>query len=447
MVWVCLLCPDGVSPPAWVTEELRTCGFSFEVASLSQPKALPPASLFVVLGNSLWTEDEGTALAVQLGVNPLAVFVFPYDEVCPLPDAKRRMLWRSFLASLAPPTRTVIPFPVIPTRRVLLYPEDHGVLREALARVDIPAVFFPSFTLVRRGVDFYVRPYDVLVGACILIPSFREEPPLPIPQEVLETRRVVDLVHLPQVLGISPVRRKRLVVLVPAPHPYPEDWERIFALMSLPAQGMEVVVLAEDIFVAREGFEEAFRKARESGVIFEKLSLSRVTLSPSPDMRRIIVQYVPENDPIPVRLEAHFLVPVARKTLTLPPFETVFMSDREVSLEIPENPQFPPCATNIPGVFVARGDVADLVAAVTSYLREKRVAGEGRVVVDTDRCALCLTCLRSCPVGAIVLSGELKRCIAVNAALCVRCGVCAGLCPAKALRFEVVRGVLGHYRL
>lgn len=446
MAQVYILCPDRVSPPPWIAEELEKSGHSFEVVPCEGARAFPPSSLFVVLGSSLWTEDEVTELAAGLGCSPLAVFVFPYEEVRNLPEAKCRMLWRNFLASLAPPRMKVAACFVTPTRRVLLYPEDEA-LREAFARVGIPTVSFASFLLSRRGVDFHVLPQDTLVGACVLIPSLREEPPLPIPQEVLDTRRVVDLSRLPQVLGLSTVRKKRLVVLVPAPHPYPEDWQRIFALMSLPPQGMEVVVLAEDIFVAHEGFEEAFRKARENGVIFEKLPLSRVMLAPSSDMRRVVVEYLPEKDPFPVRLEAHFLVPVARKTFLLPPFASVFVSDREILLEVPQNPSLPPFATNVPGVFVARGDTSALVAAVASYLEERKALAEGRVVVDEERCALCLTCLRSCPVGAIGLSGELKRRIVVHEALCVRCGVCAGLCPAKALSFEVVRSVLGSRSL
>lgn len=433
--------------PSWIAEELREASFSFEVVTSGEARTFPSSSLLVVLGNSLWTEERIAEFALQLGVNPLAVHVFPYEEISALPTMRRQMLWRSFLRSLAPPQREVTPRWVTPTWRVLLYPGDSDTLSRAFSRVGIPVVSFPSLLLSRKGVDFHVAPHDIFVGACVLIPSLQEEPPLEIPEEVLETQRVVPLARLSQVLGVASLRKMCLVLLVPSPHPYPEDWESIFALASLPPQGVEVVVLAEDIFVAHEGFEEAFRKARESGVIFEKLPLSRVRLSPSSDMRRVVVEYIPEKDPFPVRLEAHLLVPVARRRFLLPPFAEVFRSDREVTLEIPENPNLPPFATNIPGVFVAKGDVEALVTAVSSYLREGKVLEEGRVIVDAERCALCLTCLRSCPVGAIELSGNLKRCIAVNGALCTRCGICAGLCPAGAITFEVVRCGFGNHRM
>ncbi len=433
--------------PSWMAEELREASFSFEVLTPGEVRTFPPSSLLVVLGNSLWTEENIAEFALRLGVNPLAVHVFPYEEISALPERKCHLLWRSFLRSLTPPHRAITLQRVTPTRRVLLYPGDSDTLSQAFSKVGIPVVSFPSLLLSRKGMDFHITPHDLLVGACVLIPSLQEEPPLEIPEEVLETQRVVPLARLSQILKVTLFRKMCLVLLVPSPHPYPEDWEEIFALASLPPQGVEVIVLAEDIFVAHEGFEEAFRKARESGVIFEKLPLSRVHLSPSSDMRRVVVEYIPEKDPFPVRFEAHFLVPVARRRFLLPPFEEVFLSDREVPLEIPENPNLPPFATNIPGVFVAKGDVEALVTAVSSYLREGRVLEEGRVVVDAERCALCLTCLRSCPVGAIELSGNLKRCVAVNAALCTRCGICAGLCPAGAITFEVVRCGFGNHRV
>lgn len=433
--------------PAWVTEELESAAFPYEVVVLREAQTLPPSSFFVVLGSALWTEDERAELARRFGVNPLAISVFPYEEVCMLPEARCRELWRSFLQSLVPPRAEVASWRATPTFRVLLYPESNGKLAEAFARAGIPVVTFPSFSLVRMGVDFRVMPHDIPVGACVLVPSVREEFPLPLPQEVLETGKVVTLERLPSILGEIPLRRTCIVLLVPSPHPYPEDWRTIFALASLPPEGAQVVVLAEEVFVAEEGFEAAFRNAREKGVLFEKLSLSRVTLLPSSDFRRVVVTYLPEKDPFPVRFEAHVLVPVARKTFVLPSLEGIFVSDRDTVLELPENPSLPPFATNIPGVFVARGDTEDLVAAVSRYLREGTNVQSGRLRIDAERCALCLTCLRSCPTGAIGLSRDLRRSIVVNEALCACCGICAGLCPARAIAFEVVHCVLGRHRL
>jgi len=53
-------------------------------------------------------------------------------------------------------------------------------------------------------------------------------------------------------------------------------------------------------------------------------------------------------------------------------------------------------------------------------------------VVDPDKCALCLTCIRSCPHGAMYVD-RAKAVAACAAEACRRCGICAGECPAKAI--------------
>jgi heterodisulfide reductase subunit A-like polyferredoxin/coenzyme F420-reducing hydrogenase delta subunit len=52
-----------------------------------------------------------------------------------------------------------------------------------------------------------------------------------------------------------------------------------------------------------------------------------------------------------------------------------------------------------------------------------------------NECIKCLTCLRICPHGAVVLSGSNKPEIIPEA--CFECGLCVSNCPAKAIRQEV----------
>jgi heterodisulfide reductase subunit A-like polyferredoxin len=58
-------------------------------------------------------------------------------------------------------------------------------------------------------------------------------------------------------------------------------------------------------------------------------------------------------------------------------------------------------------------------------------------VVDPDKCAACLTCVRTCPydVPAINTEGVAE----IEAAMCHGCGICASECPAKAIQ-------LMHYK-
>jgi heterodisulfide reductase subunit A-like polyferredoxin len=52
-------------------------------------------------------------------------------------------------------------------------------------------------------------------------------------------------------------------------------------------------------------------------------------------------------------------------------------------------------------------------------------------VVDDDRCVACLTCVRACPFGVPVIGNE--GVAEIDAALCQGCGICASVCPRKAI--------------
>jgi len=104
-----------------------------------------------------------------------------------------------------------------------------------------------------------------------------------------------------------------------------------------------------------------------------------------------------------------------------------------------------PTLTNRPGVFVAGGArgnsefreaLMDGLAAANE-IHELLVDGKIEIrsdtaVVDTDKCVLCLTCLRICPHGAIEIDSE-KDAAYVSPVSCQRCGICAAECPAKAI--------------
>jgi heterodisulfide reductase subunit A-like polyferredoxin len=55
--------------------------------------------------------------------------------------------------------------------------------------------------------------------------------------------------------------------------------------------------------------------------------------------------------------------------------------------------------------------------------------------VDTDNCVRCLTCVRSCPFDVPVFDEE-KKLIVIDEALCHGCGVCACVCPRKAIQLN-----------
>ena len=58
-------------------------------------------------------------------------------------------------------------------------------------------------------------------------------------------------------------------------------------------------------------------------------------------------------------------------------------------------------------------------------------------VVEQEKCAACLTCVRTCPYNVPFINSD--GLAEIEAALCHGCGICAGECPAKAIQ-------LMHYK-
>jgi ferredoxin len=56
----------------------------------------------------------------------------------------------------------------------------------------------------------------------------------------------------------------------------------------------------------------------------------------------------------------------------------------------------------------------------------------GTIVVDRDTCTMCLACVGSCPVGAILDTQEKPQLRFVESK-CVQCGLCAATCPEQAI--------------
>jgi heterodisulfide reductase subunit A len=53
-------------------------------------------------------------------------------------------------------------------------------------------------------------------------------------------------------------------------------------------------------------------------------------------------------------------------------------------------------------------------------------------VVDPQKCAICLTCVRTCPFG-VPRVDHAEGVVAIDPAACQGCGSCASACPRKAI--------------
>ncbi len=59
----------------------------------------------------------------------------------------------------------------------------------------------------------------------------------------------------------------------------------------------------------------------------------------------------------------------------------------------------------------------------------------GRVVVNTEGCTLCLSCVSACPTSALGDNPD-RPMLTFDESLCVQCGLCAGTCPEKVIALE-----------
>lgn len=106
----------------------------------------------------------------------------------------------------------------------------------------------------------------------------------------------------------------------------------------------------------------------------------------------------------------------------------------------------PSTPTTKPSTFAATGGKRDILklslrelhrvapnAVDTVALPEG--AAFGRVLVDTQGCTLCLSCVSACPTSALA-AGEDRPLLRFDESLCVQCGLCRATCPEKVISLE-----------
>jgi ferredoxin len=59
----------------------------------------------------------------------------------------------------------------------------------------------------------------------------------------------------------------------------------------------------------------------------------------------------------------------------------------------------------------------------------------GAVVVDTDACTLCLSCVSLCPSGALGDNSDLPQ-LRFQEDACLQCGLCSNICPEQAITLK-----------
>ncbi|HVO37763.1 MAG TPA: 4Fe-4S binding protein [Spirochaetia bacterium] len=97
-----------------------------------------------------------------------------------------------------------------------------------------------------------------------------------------------------------------------------------------------------------------------------------------------------------------------------------------------------PVLSNRAGVFILGPDAGeremrDAAFSVHSLLSPGTLdVAVSQAVVDGEKCALCLTCVRACPFNAMRVDDAEKKADCIPES-CRGCGICASACPAKAI--------------
>jgi len=210
---------------------------------------------------------------------------------------------------------------------------------------------------------------------------------------------------------------------------------------------MNIFILYRD--VRTYGFrEDLYRKARELGVIFIRFDLEAPPQVATTDGRLSVTV----KDHIlgrPIELDTDLLVlatavlPNENKDL----YELFKVSTNAEGFLVEAHAKLRPVDFASDGIFMAGlahypksidETIAQAQAAVsraaTILSKDAILVGGVTAVVDPDRCAACLTCVRTCPYH-VPYVGEEGYAV-IDTAGCHGCGCCVAECPGKAITLK-----------
>ena len=194
--------------------------------------------------------------------------------------------------------------------------------------------------------------------------------------------------------------------------------------------------------------EDIYREAREKGIIFIRYDLEnkpQVERSDKGDGVRVTVfEPVLER---PVAIEADFVslqsAITAEGNEELASLFNVKLDSNGFIAESPEKMR--PMDTSVEGIFMAGlaaypKDLGETItqgkaaAARAMEILQKDTIQVGGLVAEvmTDKCAVCCTCVRTCPFNVPYINRETGAAF-IDPSLCRGCGMCVAECPGKAI--------------
>ncbi|MBN2439598.1 MAG: hydrogenase iron-sulfur subunit [Deltaproteobacteria bacterium] len=189
-----------------------------------------------------------------------------------------------------------------------------------------------------------------------------------------------------------------------------------------------------------------FDKLRDSGIRLVRYDRPPVIEATSEGIKITVPDMILAETPIDICVDCLVLSEEAR-----PPSRAAALSDRLRQPLDPEGFLQPANVRHLPvgaprrGVFFAgtgHQDLsvedalmeADAVAGQVEALLSPKMVKTARQLVlhNRERCAMCLTCYRSCYHGAISLSAD-GATVVFEPGACWECGLCAAVCPQRAI--------------
>jgi heterodisulfide reductase subunit A-like polyferredoxin len=212
---------------------------------------------------------------------------------------------------------------------------------------------------------------------------------------------------------------------------------------------MNVFILYRD--VRSYGFrEDLYREARKKGVLFVRYDLDRLPeLAADGDGGPLSLSLIDHVLGRPIRIKpdlvilATAILPAENKKL----FELFKVPVNKEGFLIEAHAKLRPVDFASEGIFMAglahypkpidesiTQAKASVARAMTILSKEGIFVGGVTASVNPDKCAACLTCVRTCPYGAPRIGEEGYA--VIDPASCRGCGACVAECPGKAIALK-----------
>lgn len=279
-----------------------------------------------------------------------------------------------------------------------------------------------------------------------LIPSFH----------VQSLSQIMDLLDSPQTDSPVPEGKKVVFIsgLLRESNPVIAEEVMASALRLQSEFNNQVYLLTGNLKVGDDGLEVLYRKTKDAGVIYAKLTPESTSdtllINQDPD-GHIRIEFYDEITGKPFRLTPDMTV----VDETIIPFQDLLELTRILKLDTDEagfaqsgNVHRFSVRTNRKGVIAAgpsrkaltaRGhttDASNAALCLAELMAETIPEPENKAEINRSKCVRCLTCYRLCPFKAICL--DTKPRVMPNA--CEGCGICTAECPKGVINIE---GLLG----